>query len=285
MNVLVLGGKGQLGQCIESVSKNESSLSFHFISSKDLDITDKDKTLSFLQNKKYDFCVNCAAYTAVDTAESEQKLAYQVNAIGAQNIAIACNQAGTTLIHISTDFVFDGTSNQPYTESDIPNPTSVYGQTKLKGEELIQNEMSNYFIIRTSWLYSEYSNNFMKTMLRLAKNLKELNVVSDQIGTPTYAIDLAEVIIKLIKNNFKAYGIYHYSNEGIASWYDFAKEIFNFSQIKIKLGAIPSSSYPTPAERPTYSVLNKTKIKQNLEVFIPNWKDSLEKAILRLKQA
>lgn len=285
MNILVVGGKGQLGQCLQDITKNQTKLTIDFIGSDTLDITNKKDTLNFFQQKKYDYCINCAAYTAVDKAEVENELAYEVNVIGAQNLVFACKQEETTLIHISTDFVFDGNSNQPYVETDIPNPRSVYGDTKLKGEEFIQNEMSNYFILRTSWLYSEYGNNFMKTMLRLAQNLKELNVVSDQIGTPTYAKDLAEVIVKIIKTNSTAYGLYHYSNEGVASWYDFAKKIFKLSEIEINLGAIPTSSYPTPAERPKYSVLDKTKIKQNLTTSISKWEDSLEKAISALKSS
>lgn len=285
MNILVVGGKGQLGKCIEDVTKNRTELVIDFIGSDTLDISNKKDTLNFFQHKKYDYCINCAAYTAVDKAETETELAHKVNAIGSQNIAIACKQEGATLIHISTDFIFDGNSSQPYVETDIPNPRSVYGNTKLIGEQFIQNEMSNYFILRTSWLYSEYGNNFMKTMLRLAQNLKELNVVSDQVGTPTYAKDLAEVIISIIETNSIAYGLYHYSNEGIASWYDFAKEIFNLSDLKIKLGAIPTSSYPTPAERPKYSVLDKTKIKQNLKISIATWEDSLQKAISSLKES
>ncbi len=279
MNILVVGGKGQLGQCIDNVSKKKKNVSFEFINSKTLNITNKTAVLTFLKTKNYDYCINCAAYTAVDKAETETDLAHQVNAIGAHNLAIACNDTQTTLIHISTDFVFDGTANIPYTETDVPNPVSVYGKTKLEGEKLIQKTTTKYFILRTSWLYSEYGNNFMKTMLKLAQNRDELNIVADQIGTPTYAKDLAEVILKIIETQFNQYGLYHYSNNGATSWFDFAKEIFTRSNTKIRLGAIPTSEYPTPAKRPTYSVLNKQKITTNLGVSIPNWKDSLQKAL------
>ena len=283
MNILVIGGNGQLGQCIQNVTKEDTKHSYTFIGSIALDITNKEEVKKYFQQEKYDYCVNCAAYTAVDKAETESTLAHQVNAIGAQNLAIACKITNTTLIHISTDFVFDGASTTPYVETDTPNPTSVYGKTKLEGEAFIQDEMENYFILRTSWLYSEYANNFMKTMLRLAQNLDELNIVSDQIGTPTYAKDLAEVIVHIIETSATEYGVYHYSNEGVASWYDFAKEIFALSDTEIKLGAIPTSSYPTPAERPKYSVLDKSKIKRNLKLSIANWEDSLQKAITALK--
>ncbi len=283
MKILVVGGNGQLGQCIQDVVKYKKQYSFTFIDSNTLDITNKDAVTAYFKQSTYNYCINCAAYTAVDKAETETDLAHQVNAIGAKNLAISCQENNTTLIHVSTDFVFDGTTTKPYIETDRTNPISVYGQTKLSGEIFIQEEITNYFILRTAWLYSEHANNFMKTMLKLAKDRDELNIIADQFGTPTYAKDLAKVILEIIETQATKYGLYHYSNEGEASWHDFAKEIFELSNTKIKLGAIPTTQYPTPAERPKYSVMDKTKIKNNLGIQIPNWKDSLQKALLALK--
>ncbi len=286
MNILVVGGKGQLGQCIQDVSKNiTDNISFEFIDYTELDITNPKAVTAYFNQKKYNYCINCAAYTAVDKAETETELAYQVNAIGAKNLAVACKNNNTILIHISTDFVFEGTVNRPYVETDKPNPISVYGATKLAGERFIEEEMNNYFILRTAWLYSKYANNFMKTMLKLAQDRDELKIIADQYGTPTYAKDLALVILKIIEIGSTKYGLYHYSNTGEASWYDFAKEIFSLSNTTIKLGAIPTSEYPTPAKRPKYSIMDKTKIKTNLGIQIPNWKISLQHALKALRES
>lgn len=194
-------------------------------------------------------------------------------------MAVVCNQNETTLIHISTDFVFDGSQSKAYLETDIAKPISVYGATKLKGEQHIIKTISQHFILRTSWLYSEHGNNFMKTMLKLAKERDVLNIVSDQIGTPTYATDLADVIYNIITTKNTDYGLYHFSNEGVASWYDFAKAIFDIKNIKIKTNPIKTEVYPTPAKKPIFSVLDKTKIKSTLNIEIPYWRDSLKKAI------
>lgn len=282
-NVLVTGANGQLGKCLIELSMLSPFLNFVFTNSQELDITNKDKVRLAFENVKFDYCINCAAYTAVDKAEQEQDKARNVNVNGVVNIAELCRQNNTTLIHVSTDFVFDGKSEKPYIETDKTTPLSVYGKTKLEGEHKIQEILNNYFIIRTSWLYSEYGTNFMKTMLRLGKERTELNVVSDQIGTPTYANDLAEVILKIVIANEKNYGVYHYSNEGVASWYDFAKQIFEYKNYSIKLNKIATSGYPTPAVRPQYSVLDKIKIGKNLNITIPNWKLSLKKALGNLK--
>ena len=282
MNILVTGANGQLGTCIKKIDSSYSNYNFIYKNSDDLDITDIDTVNSFFNKNSISFCVNCAAYTAVDKAESDQERAYNVNVNGSNNLAKACAEYNSKLIHISTDFVFSGSSKTPYNEENNTNPLGVYGSTKLEGEQIIQKHLEQYFIIRTSWLYSEFGNNFLKTMLRLSEDRDELGVVSDQFGSPTYAKDLAHVILKIIQENNTAYGIYHFSNEGIASWYDFAAAIFDLSKVKIKLNPITTKDFPTPAKRPKYSALDKTKIKEVFDLQIPNWKNSLKKAISNL---
>ena len=280
MNILVTGGNGQLAASIKDLEKFHENLNFIYTDYLELDITIKEDTVNFFnQYDKIDYCINCAAYTAVDKAESEEALANSINAIGAKNLAEVCKNNETTLIHISTDFVFEGSSPKPYLETDLANPINVYGVTKLKGEQHITEIIPKHFILRTSWLYSEHGNNFMKTMLTLAKDRDVLNIVGDQIGTPTYATDLAETIYKIISSKSTNYGLYHYSNEGISSWYDFAKAIFEIKQVNIETYSINTEAYPTPAKRPIFSVLNKAKIKKALNIEIPYWRDSLKKAI------
>ena len=280
INILVTGGNGQLASCIKDFEKFHNHLNFIYTDYLELDITNKEDIVNFFnQNQKIDYCINCAGYTAVDKAELEEELANSINSIGAKNLAEVCKQNKATLIHISTDFVFDGTSSSGYLETDISNPISVYGATKFKGEQHIKEINPKHFILRTSWLYSEHGNNFMKTMLKLAKDRDVLNIVSDQIGTPTYATDLAEVIYKIITSKNTNYGLYHFSNEGVASWYDFAKAIFDIKQINIKTNSVKTEAYPTPAKRPIFSVLDKTKIKKTLNIEIPYWRDSLKKAL------
>ena len=280
MVVLVTGANGQLGQAIQYIAKNYLNLNFVFCNSTDLDISNKENCQAVFRKIKPDFCINAAAYTAVDKAELEQDKAQLINVIGAKNLAETCKELDTKLIHISTDFVFDGSNNTPYTENQIPSPKGVYGQTKLDGERAIQNVFSNYYIIRTSWVYSQFGNNFMKTMLRLASERTSLSVVNDQIGTPTNAVDLADCLMTIISSQHPTpntqYGIYHFSNEGQCSWYDFAKEIFEINQVNIDLIAIPTSEFPTPAERPKYSVLDKSKIKSTFGITIKNWQESLK---------
>jgi len=288
MVVLVTGANGQLGQSLQFIASKYPAIQFVFCSSSDLDITNKQNCQAVFSKYNPNYCINTAAYTAVDKAENEPEKAHLINVIGAKNLAEVCNQFSTKLLHVSTDFVFDGNHTKPYTESDIPNPTGVYGQTKLDGEKAIQETFDNYFIIRTSWVYSQFGNNFMKTMLRLASERDTLSVVNDQIGTPTNAVDLAEVLVTIIQsdchpelvegrqpttNNF---GIYHFSNEGQCSWYDFAKKIFEIHKIKINLLPIPTTSYPTPAKRPSYSVLDKSKIKTVFGVVVKDWESSLK---------
>lgn len=279
IKVLVTGGKGQLAQCIQSISNDHPSLDFVFLGSNDLDISNINEVEDYFNKNNFDYCINCAAYTAVDKAEEEQELAKKVNVTGAKNLAITCKNKDVVLIHISTDFVFDGTAKLPYTEEDTTNPISVYGKTKRDGELEISSNLSQHFIIRTSWLYSEFAGNFVKTMLRLSKEREELSVVDDQTGCPTYAKDLAEVILKIIDSQSKQFGIYHYSNQGKITWYDFAKEIFKQSQSDIKLHKTDSKTFKTLATRPKYSVLNTSKIHSLLNLEPVKWEKSLEKCL------
>jgi dTDP-4-dehydrorhamnose reductase len=289
MVVLVTGANGQLGQAIQSISGNYPEIDFVFCDSSSLDITNSNNVERIFNEFKPNFCINAAAYTAVDKAESESEKAILINVNGAKNLAEGCKSNNVILLHVSTDFVFDGNPNvtssaveMPYTEEDIPNPTGVYGRTKLDGEKAIQETFDKYYIIRTSWVYSQFANNFMKTMIRLGSERDSLSVVNDQIGTPTNAVDLAEVLVKICLTSYllpptsNLYGIYNFSNEGQCSWYDFAKKIFEVNKIKIDLIPIPTSSYPTPAKRPAYSVLDKSKIKNIFEINILDWESSLK---------
>jgi len=277
--ILVTGSNGQLGQSLKSLT-SKNNFEVVFLSKDILNITDS-KSIDNILKEKFDFCINCAAYTAVDKAEEEKELAYKINVLAPKLLAQACKKYETTLIHVSTDFVFNGEYFRPYLEDHKTHPISKYGETKLEGEIAIKSVLENFYIIRTSWLYSEFGNNFMKSMINLSKNRDELNIVADQIGTPTYAVDLAATIFKIIESQ-PNYGVYHYSNEGSASWYDFAKAIFEYSKIQIKVNPIPSTSYPTPAKRPYFSVLDKTKIKTNFNITIPYWRESLQKSLKAL---
>ncbi|GGG42010.1 NAD(P)-dependent oxidoreductase [Croceivirga lutea] len=284
-NILVTGASGQLGLCIKDVVKHSKyqNIRFEFLSSKDLDVTNKDHVIAAFKKGKFTHCINCAAYTQVDKAESDALAAENVNVIGAQNLAKACQLFKVTLLHISTDFVFDGNTDVPYVETDTCNPLGVYGETKLKGELEITERLKEHFIIRTSWLYSEHANNFMKTMLRLGNERSSLSVVADQIGKPTYARDLAGFVLNIIEQKNAAYGIYHFSNDGETSWYGFASEIFLLSNTNVELAAISTEAYPTPAKRPKYSVLNTNKAKETFGLKIENWKESLARALANLK--
>jgi dTDP-4-dehydrorhamnose reductase len=285
MVVLVTGSNGQLGQSIQYIAGNYPEINFVFCSSAELDITSYENCEAVFNKYKPNYCINAAAYTAVDKAESETEKAHLINVIGVKNLAEMCQKFNAVLVHVSTDFVFDGTKNIPYLESDVTNPTGVYGQTKLDGEKAIQETFENYLIVRTSWVYSQFANNFMKTMLRLASERESLSVVSDQIGTPTNAVDLAKALIKIIISNVQLptlnhYGIYNFSNEGACSWYEFAQKIFEINNVKINLQPIPTSSYPTPAKRPAYSVLDKSKIIKVFGVEVKDWKESLRNVVL-----
>ncbi len=280
MNILVTGASGQLGSTIKTMAQGlDGDFNFSFRSSSELDVTDFEEVHAAFHQKKYAYCINCAAYTHVDNAESETEKAQLINITGARNLALNCTATGTVLIHISTDFVFDGYLNEPYKEEDIARPIGFYGDTKYKGERAIINNLEEHFILRTSWLYSEFGNNFMKTMVRLGTERDQLSVVYDQVGTPTYTKDLAQLIFRIITLKSEAYGVYHYSNEGVASWYDFAKAIFDQQQLTVALKPILSSEYPTAAERPKFSVLDKGKVKTTFGIDIPHWKDSLTVAL------
>jgi len=286
MVVLVTGANGQLGQSIKSIVNKYPTIQFIYTDFYEMDITNIESCTNAFLKYQPQFCINTAAYTAVDKAETEPEKAHLINGIGSENLAKVCKENDTILLHISTDFIFDGTSKKPYLESDLPNPQSVYGQTKLEGEIAIQNIWEKHFIIRTSWVYSQFGANFMKTMLRLASERDSLSVVSDQIGTPTNALDLAEVLLTIVKSPItdhpSSFGIYNFSNEGVCSWYDFAKEIFHQKELKIDLKPIPSLAYPTPAKRPAYSVLDKKKIKDTFNIEINEWKTSLVRGINQL---
>jgi dTDP-4-dehydrorhamnose reductase len=275
--VLVTGANGQLGKSIYRIAQDYLELDFVFTDVADLDITQDRAVDAFFQFKKIDYCINCAAYTAVDKAEEEVDKAYLINATAVKNLAHACNNSGAVLIHVSTDFVFDGTKQIPYTEEDTPNPLSVYGKSKLKGERYVQEVLDKHFIVRTSWLYSEYGNNFVKTMLRLAEKRDEISVVSDQIGSPTYAGDLATFLLKIINTSSEAYGTYHYSNDGSISWFDFAVEIFKQYKKAVRVVPIPTTAYPTAAKRPAYSVLDLQKVNKKMKSQIYFWDIRLSK--------
>ena len=282
--ILVTGGKGQLGSELRIISASYPQYVFTFIDLNELDLSKSQAIQAYFAQNTFDVVINCAAYTAVDKAESEVELTDLINHQAVATIAKIAKEKKTTLIHISTDYVFDGKNFRPYEESDPTNPVSVYGKTKCASENAILSiALENSVIIRTSWVYSSFGSNFVKTMLRLGKEREALNVIFDQVGTPTYARDLAQVILEIlpqIANQVPV--IYHYSNEGVASWYDFAKTIFEISGIGCNLNPITTEQYPTPAVRPHYSLLNKGKIKKDFGVKIPYWKDSLKKCLQEL---
>jgi dTDP-4-dehydrorhamnose reductase len=276
-NILVTGGKGQLGSELREIAPNYQDYNFLFTDVKDLDITNHTAVAAFIENNNITVIINCAAYTAVDKAESEPELADAINHLAGANFAQIAKDNNIKLVHISTDYVFDGTNYKPYTETDTPNPQSVYGTTKLAGEQAMQTiNPPNSIIIRTSWVYSKFGNNFVKTMLRLAETRDEISVVADQIGSPTNAADLAEAILNILPQiSNETVELFHYSNEGVCSWYDLAKAIFEIKGISIKVNPIESKQYPTPAERPLFSVLNKNKINNTYKLVKIYWKDSL----------
>lgn len=281
--VLVTGAKGQLGQCIQSIAHQYPTLNFLFVDKQQMDITNIIQISEFFKTHKVDWCINCAAYTAVDQAENHKEEAYQINVLGTRNIAQICQEYDAKLIHISTDFVFDGLKSSPYTERDATNPINVYGETKLKGELEVKAHCASHFIIRTSWLYSEFGHNFMKTMLRLASERDILRVVNDQIGSPTYALDLAEALLHIIQKDKDHYGVFHYSNQGQISWFEFAQTIFELVNHHIVLEQILTKDYPTLATRPLYSVLDTSKISEAFNLEIPFWKDGLVTALSKVQ--
>ena len=288
MNILVTGSNGQLGSEIKDLVTNYKDFNFFFRDLPELNICDAEALNTFIFNQNINAAINCAAYTAVDQAEEDVEIAEQVNSIGVLNLVNALKKVNGKLIHISTDYVFDGNSFLPYQELDELNPIGIYGETKRAGELVILNSSIDALVIRTSWLYSAYGNNFVKTMLKLGHERDELEVIFDQVGTPTYASDLAKTCLDILldksSENISMNGkIYHYSNEGVTSWYDFAKAIMELGSIDCKVRPIETKDYPTPAKRPHFSVLNKTKIKKDFNIEIPYWRDSLDKCVEKLK--
>jgi len=285
MKILITGSNGQLGSEIQVLSATYPLYEFLYTDVNELDITDPLQVSRYFSHNNPDVVINCAAYTAVDKAETDQDTAYLINATAAGNLAVSAAETGAFMVHISTDYVFDGTNHRPYVETDSINPISVYAKTKAAGEKAVLNSACKAVIIRTSWLYSAFGNNFVKTMMKYGGERETMNVVFDQTGTPTYARDLAKAILDSLPLAMLSDSteIYHYSNEGVSSWYDFAKAIFEISDIKCNLKAICTKEYPLPAVRPFYSVLDKSKIKDKLSVEIPYWKDSLSHCIARLR--
>lgn len=281
--ILVTGGKGQLGQCIQKLSKDYPEYEFTFTDSDTLDITNKNAVFDFFWQNEPSFCINAAAYTAVDLAETDTDKAFLVNADGTENLAEACNEYGTQFIHVSTDYVFDGENQLPYTEEDFTNPIGVYGASKLAGEELAFDKNPNTVIFRTSWVYSEFGKNFVKTMLNLFSVKEELGIVADQYGQPTNANDLAETIMEVVKSPKIIPGIFNYSNYGKISWYDFANKIKELAQSNVKLNPLETSQYPTPAKRPKNSTLDLEKIQKIYNIEPKNWEVSLADCIEILK--
>jgi dTDP-4-dehydrorhamnose reductase len=286
MKLLITGCNGQLGNELKVLAKDYIQHQFTFTDIEELDISNFDTLEKYIKKNIPDCIINCAAYTAVDKAEGEKEKAFLINSVAAKNLAELSTKFNALLVHISSDYIFDGKSSKPYVETDSSNPKSLYGKTKLNGEVEIVFNAKKAIIIRTSWLYSSFGINFVKTILEKGKEKGELNVVSDQIGTPTYARDLAKTILEIIpdyhpKNNTE---IYHFSNEGATSWYDFAKEILELANIKCKVNPVETKDYPTAAQRPQYSLLNKTKIKKEFNIQIPYWKDSLKECIQKIIQ-
>lgn len=282
MNILITGCNGQLGNEMQLLEKVNPQHQYFNTDVAQLDITNPEAIEEFVNNNAIDIIVNCAAFTAVDKAESSQELCHLLNAKAPEYLAAAVAKRCGYLVQVSTDYVFDGTNHTPYTEDEATCPNSVYGSTKLEGEKLAMAACANTMIIRTAWLYSTFGNNFVKTMIRLGQEKPELGVIFDQIGTPTYAGDLAAAIMAAINNGIVP-GIYHFSNEGVISWYDFTKAIHRIAGItSCHVKPLHTTEYPTPAARPHYSVLDKTKIKQTYGIEIPYWEESLEKCVAKL---
>lgn len=279
INLLVTGSSGQLGQCLKQLLLSATDISCYFAAREDLDITNSDELQRFFSDHNFDYCINTAAYTNVEKAESEQKEAFLINAEGAYSLAKACKKHNVVLLHISTDYVFDGMAKTPYQEQDPTNPLNVYGASKLKGEQHIVDNWNKHFIIRTSWLYSQYGQNFLNSMLQFAKQKKALTITTQQKGTPTNANDLAQVLVTIIKTGNARYGVYHFSNQGEATWYDFAKAIFKATGEIDTVNLAKTEHYATFAKRPSYSVLNCNKLKDTLGITYRNWEDSLKQII------
>ena len=278
-NILITGANGQLGNEIRVASAHFPQFRFFFTDVTELDICNREAVHAYMAENHMDGIVNCAAYTAVDKAEDDAETCYRINRDAVKNLAEAAREYKLDIIHVSTDYVFDGKSYLPYTEVMPVNPSSVYGKSKLEGERILMEICPEAVIVRTSWLYSSFGNNFVKTMLRLGQERDKLNVIFDQVGTPTYAADLAVALLSILAAGKPAAGIYHYSNEGVCSWYDFTRSIHRLAGISCDLVPIESKEYPVRTPRPHFSVLNKAKIKQTYGIEIPHWEDSLEKCI------
>ncbi len=281
------GSKGQVGMELQTLATQFDDFEFKFVDIDELDIADPKAVKTFFSENKVDYCINCAAYTAVDLAETETNIAWKVNTVGPENLSAACATQKAYMLHISTDYVYHTQSTKPYIETDFTNPQGTYARTKLNGDEaVLKNHPGCALVIRTSWVYSSFGNNFVKTMLRLGAERSELSVIYDQIGTPTYARDLAHVLLTIIQKTENQEvdkkfftGVYHFSNEGVTSWYDFAVAIFDQKKMAVKVKPIETKEFPTPAKRPPYSLLNKNKIKQNFGIEIAHWQQSLRKCL------
>lgn len=284
-NILVTGANGQLGSELRVLSSSFPQYSFLFATREDLSVADETSVKKYFAEKNIDCCINCAAYTAVDNAEKEKDAAFAANASAAGYLAAACKESNALLIHFSTDYVFAGDSNSPYTEEDATAPLNYYGETKAGGEKLALENNDATIVIRTSWVYSSFGKNFVKTMIRLMTDKESIGVVNDQIGSPTYAADLAAAVMQIISGENHTPGIYHYSNEGIISWHDFALEIKDMMGSSCIVNGIPTSAYPTPAKRSAYSAMDTSKIKSTFGIEIPFWKDSLKQCIAVLSRS
>jgi dTDP-4-dehydrorhamnose reductase len=280
--IAVSGKNGQLGSELQMLANSFSAFDFVFTEKEELNLADEKSIETFFKKNNPSFFINCAAYTAVDKAETEKEIAYKINAEAVGVIGKLCTEYQTKLIHISTDYVFNGNADKPYSANDKTDPVNYYGYSKCEGEKLALKNCVDTTIIRTSWVYSEFGNNFVKTMLRLMKERTEINVVNDQIGSPTYAKDLAEIILEIIKQDAKYPGIYHFSNEGMISWFQFAEAIKDEINSSCKVGGIKTSQYPTPAKRPHYSVMDKNKIANVYGVSIKHWQESLKECLGKL---
>lgn len=287
--ILVTGANGQLGMELRDISSRYPSFEFLFTTRAELPVDNFKVTSDFFEIHQPQLCINCAAYTKVDAAESHKEEAFLINAEAVSTIADLCRQSKAGLIHISTDYVFDGKASFPYLEESVTDPVNAYGASKLAGEEYAAEMNPETIIIRTSWVYSAYGNNFVKTMLKLMDERKEINVVNDQVGSPTYARDLAECILQIITSNVKAEtsnlsGLYHFTNEGVISWYDFALAIKELTGSSCKINPIPTSQFPTPAKRPAYAVLNKKKIQETFGIELKDWKESLAICLKKMSE-
>jgi dTDP-4-dehydrorhamnose reductase len=280
--ILIIGSKGQLGNEFQELAKEYPFFQFSFYDVAEMDIVNKELVNSGIKELQPQYLINCAAYTAVDKAETDKELAYAINSHAVQNLAFACSENNVKFIHISTDYVFDGEASEPYTENSPTNPSNIYGISKLQGEKEAINGNKDVIIIRTAWVYSVHGNNFVKTMLRLMRTKPEINIVADQYGSPTYAHDLANVIMEIISKGKWVPGVYHFTNEGIITWFDFASEIKNLSNLSCIIHPINTAQYPTPAKRPKYSVLDKTKIQQTFSIKLKNWKESLKNCLNKM---